>query len=298
MPNDATNPQGTSQFEPLTFDASGAPDAVSCANCGASLRSWYHMVGESMTCSKCRYAAEAQSAGGTGAGALFRAIGFGAGAAVVGAVGYYAFVKITDIEWAMLTALVGIGVGMAVRVGSRGHGGRKYQIVALVLTYFAMAGAYLPFIAAGLSEGGKNSKAAASSERTRPPSLRSYADSMQSLSATADDSAAAASEAAAGSAATSEAAPEAGPEAATAAPEEKAPTMPPATALAIVAGVLALGLITTPVFVAFASPISGLFIAYALYRAWKSNAGGLRPVTVSGPFRLQPPQPSPDLPTL
>ena len=42
----------------------------------------------------------------------------------------------------------------------------------------------------------------------------------------------------------------------------------------------------TPIFVGLASPISGLFIAYALYRAWKSNAAGI-PLTVSGPFRLQ-----------
>jgi hypothetical protein len=210
MSSDATNSRSNSQFEPLTFDASASPGAASCAKCGTQLRGSYHMVDESMACAKCRYAAEAQSAGGTGAGALLRAIGFGTGAAIVGAVGYYAFVKITDIEWALLTALVGIGVGMAVRVGSRGHGGRKYQVVALVLTYFAMSGAYLPFIAAGVDEASKAS-----------------------------------------------------------------------------AGVLALGLLTTPVFVAFASPISGLFIAYALYRAWKSNAGGLRPVTTSGPFRLQ-----------
>jgi hypothetical protein len=284
MTNDSSNPRTTSQFEPLTFDASAAPGAAACARCGTQLRGSYHMVDESMTCAKCRYAAEAQSAGGTGAGALLRAIGFGAGAAVVGAVGYYAFVKITDIEWALLTALVGIGVGMAVRIGSRGHGGRKYQVVALVLTYFAMAGAYLPFIAAGFNEASKDSRVAAATSGPRPVPLRSYADSMAALqTATGDEGDSTVEE----NAAASVEHPDAPTGAVQPAAAAKSSDMPPTTAFAIVAGVLALGLLTTPVFVAFASPISGLFIAYALYRAWKTNAGGLRPVTTSGPFRLQ-----------
>jgi hypothetical protein len=273
MSSDASNSRSTSQFEPLTFDASAAPGAASCTKCGTQLRGSYHMVDESMTCAKCRYAAEAQSAGGTGAGALLRAIGFGTGAAIVGAVGYYAFVKITDIEWALLTALVGIGVGMAVRVGSRGHGGRKYQIVALVLTYFAMAGAYLPFIAAGANEARKTSHPTATSApaaRAAKPGADAAAEPAPAEDGAAEGGTPAADEGTA-----------------TATPATSSHKMPVGTAFAILAGVLALGLLTTPVFVAFASPISGLFIAYALYRAWKSNAGGLRPVTASGPFRLQ-----------
>ena len=47
-----------------------------------------------------------------------------------------------------------------------------------------------------------------------------------------------------------------------------------------------IGIFTLPVIVGLASPISGLIIAYALYRAWKSNAAGI-PLAVGGPFRLQ-----------
>ena len=273
MTNDASNPRTNSQFEPLTFDASAAPGAASCAKCGTQLRGSYHMVDDAMTCAKCRYAAEAQSAGGTGAGALLRAIGFGTGAAVVGAAGYYAFVKITDIEWALLTALVGIGVGMAVRVGSRGHGGRKYQVVALVLTYFAMAGAYLPFIAAGANEASRSRHAA---ETSAPAASGAKTDAATSVAQRPADAAQ-----------PERTIPPADEAPAAATPATTTPKMSVGVAFAVLAGVLALGLLTTPVFVAFASPISGLFIAYALYRAWKTNAGGLRPVTASGPFRLQ-----------
>lgn len=212
MSSDATSSRTGSQFEPLTFETSAAPGAASCQKCGTTLRGSYHMINERMSCGPCRFAAEEQLSGGTGMAGVARAIVFGAGAAVLGAAGYYAFVKLTNVEWALLTALVGLGVGMSVRIGSRGHGGRKFQIVALALTYLAMSAAYMPFIVAELTTG----------------------------------------------------------------PET----------VAITPGVLFAWLLKTPVFVGLASPISGLFIAYALYRAWKSNAAGI-PLTVSGPFRLQ-----------
>jgi hypothetical protein len=172
------------------------------------------MINERMSCGPCRLAAEEQLNGGTGIADLGRAIAFGTGAAIVGAVVYYAFVKITGFEWALITAFVGLGVGMAVRIGSRGHGGRKFQVVALALTWLAMGGAYLPFMLAGLST----------------------PDISQQPGA--------------------------------------------------VVGTMITGLFTLPVVVALASPISGLIIAYALYRAWKSNAAGI-PLAVGGPFRLQ-----------
>jgi len=212
MSSDATSSRTGSQFEPLTFETSAAPGAAACQKCGTVLRGSYHMINERMACGPCRFAAEEQLSGGTGLAGVARAVVFGAGAAVLGAAGYYAFVKLTNVEWALLTALVGLGVGMAVRVGSRGHGGRKFQVVAIALTYLAMSAAYMPFIIAELTSG-----------------------------------------------------PEGAP---------------------ITADVLLAWLVKTPVIVGLASPISGLFIAYALFRAWKSNAAGV-PLTVSGPFRLQ-----------
>jgi len=214
MSSDATSNRAGSQFEPLTFETSAAPGAASCHKCGAVLRGSYHMINERMSCGPCRFAAEEQLSGGTGMAGLGRAIVFGAGAAIVGAAVYYAFVKITGFEWALITAFVGLGVGMAVRIGSRGHGGRKFQVVALVLTWLAMGGAYLPFMLAGV------------------------------------------------------------------------PTADTSQQSGLVIGAMIIGLFTLPVVVGVASPISGLIIAYALYRAWKSNAAGI-PLTVSGPFRLQ-----------
>ncbi len=278
MPNDATISTSSSQFEPLTFDGSTVPGAASCGACGTVLRGSYHLVGETMVCAKCRYAAEAKLNGGTGAMGLFRAVMFGGGAAIVGAGAYYAFVKLTDHEWALITAFVGIGVGMAVRIGSRGYGGRKFQLVAVILTWVAMGGSHLPF----LVEGGRHAKTPpAEAPATNVPnagSLRSYADSTAALQAASagDDDAPAAP------AATTDSTP--APAASLGEPLYIERSL--GSRLAIVAAAVLVGLFATPVIVAVANPIAGLCTAYALYRAWKTNAGGPR-LAISGPFRLQ-----------
>jgi hypothetical protein len=262
MPNDATNSRGSSQFEPLTFDSSAAPGAASCKLCGTPLRGSYHMVNDNITCAKCRFAAEERLQGGTSAAGLVRAIAFGLGAAIVGAAAYYAFTKATGIEWALLTGLVGLGVGKAVNIGGNGHGGRKFQVVALALTWFAMAGAYMPFMLEGAGSGAEKARVKISAQ------AQATVDSIRQANG-ADaplDSATLAALARAQDRAT----------------RAKNFKLPLSVALiAIVAG-----LFTAPILVAIASPISGLFIGYALYRAWKFNRGGEQ-ISVGGPFRLQ-----------
>ena len=262
MPNDATAPRASSQFEPLTFDASAAPGAANCLLCGTALRGSYHMVNDKIACAKCRYAAEARVQGGTSAAGLARAIAFGVGAAIVGAVAYYAFTKATGIEWALLTGLVGLGVGKAVNIGGNGHGGRKFQIVALALTWFAMAGAYMPFMVGGAGKGVDAARAKITAQ------AQATADSIRNANGAGAplDSAAIAAITRAQDNAT----------------KIKNFKMP----LSLILIAVVAGLFTAPILVAITSPISGLFIGYALYRAWKFNRGGAA-ITVSGPFRLQ-----------
>ncbi len=262
MPNDATDPRASSQFEPLTFDASAAPGAAHCLLCGTALRGSYHMVNDKIACAKCRFAAEAKVQGGTSAAGLARAIAFGLGAAIVGAAAYYAFTKATGIEWALLTGLVGLGVGKAVNIGGNGHGGRKFQVVALALTWFAMAGAYMPFMMAGAGKGADAARAKFSAQ------AQATVDSIKQANG-ADaplDSAALV--------------------AVTRAQDRAAKLKNFKMPLSVILIAIVAGLFTAPILVAMTSPISGLFIGYALYRAWKFNRGG-ESITVSGPFRLQ-----------
>lgn len=279
MSTDATS-SSSSHFPPLTPIATVAAAGV-CTHCGAQLRGSYHVVNEAVTCANCRYAAEAKhDSGGFG-----RAFLFGAGAAVVGAIGYYVFVRATGMEWGLITAFVGIGVGQAVRAGSRARGGRKFQVLALVLAYLAMGGAYLPFGAQGFMEGMKNGRTAVETSPSAEHAATAAAPASGDL-LSSDSAAATAEESEASDPGTTPAAAPT-PRKSAAAPKVGGGIIALGVAVILVGGVLAL--FAMPVIVAVTSPISGLIMCFALIRAWKQNAGVATELRVAGPFRLGTP---------
>jgi hypothetical protein len=75
------------------------------------------------------------------AAAFPRAILYGAGGALLGSL-IYALVGLW-IEIGFVSILVGILVGNGMMNGSGGVGGRRYQVVAVILTYFAVTFAYV-----------------------------------------------------------------------------------------------------------------------------------------------------------
>ena len=250
--------------EPLTFDntAPAQPAAQVCTKCGAALRGSYHLLGESMICGKCRMEIDEKQTGGTGASRFLRATVFGIGAGIAGAAIYYAFVKITNLEWAMITAIVGLMVGKAVHFGSHRRGGRKYQVMAVIVTYFSLSLAYLPFALEGVKEGvdGKSGTDSTSvSQPTDSVAARAHGDSIDAAARASVDSFRA--NASAGD-----------------------------QAALIGIGFLALlaFLAILPVMVGMTSPLSALIMAFGLWEAWKMNRGEMA-VTVTGPFRLGAP---------
>src|SRR5262249_24781611 len=74
-----------------------------------------------------------------------RALLFGIGAAVAGLIGYAMLVVILQ-GWTIGYISIGVGyiVGKAMMVGSKGIGGRRYQITAALLTYAAVSMAAVP----------------------------------------------------------------------------------------------------------------------------------------------------------
>lgn len=138
--------------EPLQFDAAepkGQAAALACANCGAAISDAYHMLNQTVLCERCRRALEAQLAAGGAAGKLGRALLYGLVGAALGAAVYYAVLAITNLEIGLIAILVGWLVGRAVRRGSGGFGGRRYQLLAVGLTYLAIVSTYIPFIGRG-----------------------------------------------------------------------------------------------------------------------------------------------------
>ena len=158
MPPESTPPPrpGDLQFDHVVAPGSGAgaptgsPGALKCANCGASIETQYYHLGEQTICEACKRTLDAQIAGvmakGKGAGAMTRAFFLGLGAAVLGAAIYYGVIAITNLEIGIVAILIGYMVGWAVRKGSSGVGGRRFQVLAVALTYFSVGLAYSPLL--------------------------------------------------------------------------------------------------------------------------------------------------------
>lgn len=138
--------------EPLQFDrvvtnsGSDVPPSpvVVCAGCKVRIQTQYYDVNGASLCGTCRAAAAAAAETPTGIAPLLKSAAFGAGAGVVGAAIYYAVIAIAHLEIGIVAILIGYMVGYSVRKGAGGRGGRRFQVLAAVLTYLAVALAYAP----------------------------------------------------------------------------------------------------------------------------------------------------------
>jgi hypothetical protein len=133
--------------EPLQFDSAepaGTATALTCANCGAAISESYHMLNQTVLCERCRTALEAAVTTPPDAAEFTRALVFGLGGAALGAAIYYAVLVITNLNIGLIAIAVGWLVGRGVQKGSGNRGGVRYQLLAVALTYAAVAATYLP----------------------------------------------------------------------------------------------------------------------------------------------------------
>lgn len=134
--------------------------AAVCAACGTSIETEYYQVNGHVVCDACRQKAEASAETPRGLMPLLRAGVFGLGAGIVGAIIYYGVIALLNLEIGIVAILIGYMVGYAVRKGARGRGSRRFQVLAIALTYASIALAYTPLAVKELAD--KNDKAAAS----------------------------------------------------------------------------------------------------------------------------------------
>jgi hypothetical protein len=87
-----------------------------------------------------------QATAGSATTRFVRALTFGLLGAAAGAAIYFAILALTGYEIGLVAIVVGLIVGKAVHVGSRGRGGWAYQTLAVSLTYSAIVVTYIPFI--------------------------------------------------------------------------------------------------------------------------------------------------------
>jgi len=152
---DSRNEPEDLQFDRVeTTDPSGDPAAlptVTCAVCGRSVGASYYTANDKPICASCRDAVTSAAATPRSAGPLLLAGLFGLGAAVAGAAIYYAVIAIANLEIGIVAILIGYMVGWAVRKGAGGRGGRRFQILAVALTYWAVGLAYAPLAFKGVA---------------------------------------------------------------------------------------------------------------------------------------------------
>lgn len=134
------------QFDRLETSHAGTEDVsatrVTCTMCHKAVADEYYVVNDKSVCASCRGALISAAAAPGTAGPLIIAAIFGVGAALAGAAVYYAVAALMNVEIAIVAILVGYMVGHGVRKGSGGRGGRRFQILAVVLTYGSIDLAY------------------------------------------------------------------------------------------------------------------------------------------------------------
>jgi hypothetical protein len=178
---------------------------------------------------------------------------------VLGAGIYYAIVALTHYELGIVAIVVGLLVGKAVRKGSNGRGGWRYQALAMVLTYLAIVATYAPPIFQALGE--QIDQRAAAKSSTAAPGREATPAPVITVTPGADTSATAS--------------------------DNGHPKVAGAgtviAALALLAGLI----LAAPILSAMNSPIGFIIIGIALYEAWKINRGTA--FTITGPYRVVAP---------
>jgi hypothetical protein len=169
------NEQTAAAGAPLQFDVSEpgghdtsmqhSADGVRCAFCRATVETEYFQVNSVAACPRCRQSLATELAKRPGWHRFGIASLCGLGAAIAGAIVYYAVIAFLNLEIGIVAILIGYMVGYSVRKGA-GRGARRFQILAVVLTYWAVGLAYSPLAVKDLSA--KDPKAAAASAESAP----------------------------------------------------------------------------------------------------------------------------------
>ncbi|HEU5261069.1 MAG TPA: hypothetical protein VFU41_06550 [Gemmatimonadales bacterium] len=240
---------GNLQFE--RAERAGAAPGLTCGLCQQPIAASYYEVNGNVTCQRCRNRVMAEWNRGSPGARFAKALGLGFAAAAVGAGLYFAIAALTGYEFGLVAIVVGLLVGGAVRKGSNGRGGWRYQALALFLTYTAVVVTDSSMIARELSE-----------------EISARADSLQAGDTTLATLATA------------------GVSAGLTAPADGAlgrGSEPGTAGLLVGLALLTVLAYAAPIMIGIASPIHLLIAGFALYEAWKLNKGA--ELRVTGPYR-------------
>ena len=267
---------GSAAEDPLDFSVPVTPTATLpvCSSCGTAISDQYWTAGPAVLCARCREtlaAGQSQASGLASRGRRFsRAALYGFAGMLAGSTVWYLVIKLADLQIGLIAILLGWLVAKGVLRGSGNRGGRRYQVLAVCLTYLGIGMAYFPFaVEAWL----KDRPAAEVSRTLDPPPANASADVATLAPAEAEaearrlDSVLAAEESAA---------------AQTDGPRKS----PGIIGLVTAAGLMVWSILTLPVLVLgdSGSIISVLIYGFALLQAWKLTAATR--IEIGGPFQV------------
>ena len=135
----------------LQFDRAeraGQTPGTACSFCQQPIAGSYYEINGKVSCLGCRGQIMAAWNRGSPALRFAKALGLGAAAAALGAGVYFGVEALTGYEFGLIAVVVGLLVGAAVRRGSSGRGGWRYQVLAMFLTYSAVVATDSTLIAA------------------------------------------------------------------------------------------------------------------------------------------------------
>jgi hypothetical protein len=123
-----------------------------CTSCSQAIPGEYFHVAGAVACPGCAQARLADRQRRGGWPEFVRAALFGLGAAIAGSLLFAIVAWAVHARFGLLAIVVGVMVGKAVLMGSRGSRGRRYQVLAVLLTYGAITTSYVPEILSGLTQ--------------------------------------------------------------------------------------------------------------------------------------------------
>ena len=140
---------GVPQFATAEFPAT-SPNLV-CGGCQQPIVGPYYRVNRTDVCSSCTQKLRDQTPRDSHA-AFVRAISFGLLGAIAGFALYVTVALATGLVIGFASLAVGLIVGKAMLFGSKGVGGRRYQIAAVTLTYIAVSMSAVPIAISQLKQ--------------------------------------------------------------------------------------------------------------------------------------------------
>src|SRR5688572_902476 len=223
-----------------------------CSECRAPMRTQYFALNERPICAKCRPQFAKMIARGVGAAAMRRALTQGALTTLLGAAALA--IGVIVFPFFRLPVVVGIGwfMGKRIMAAVDGYGGRRYQYLAVGLTYLAiLLGSLIPAIKRAQDDAKRRAAIEAAQIRTLATQHQAINEELEALGI-----------------------------------EPVRAEQPEVSPGKSVFAFLILPLLAMFEFGLYAAGVGLLALGFALYKAWDLTDGQGLDLVLKGPFRV------------